>query len=550
MDSALRLFDEIPYPNVFSWNQMISGYNARFLYEVSWRTFCRMQWSGYVPNQFTYWSVLSACSALQSPLCGKQIYALAIRSGFFWNSYVRTGMIDLFVKCSSFEDAVRVLYDVWCENVVCWNFIISGAVRNKEYWFALNLFRQMCRRFLLPNTYTFSSILTACASLEELELGRGVQGWVVKHGAREDVFVGTAVIDLYAKCGDMDEAVKEFSRMPIRNVVSWTAIISGFVQRDDAIIAVQYFKEMRKLREEINNYTITSVLAACSDPAMVKEAIQIHCWIYKVGFYSDSAVKASLINSYSKAGAVGLSELVFRDAEDLKHQSTWAVMISACAQHAVLTACTSLYSLRIGKQVHGYALLRGVAKQTLVGGSLINMYSKCGSLYLARRVFDMMPFTDQVSCSSLLSGYAESGYIEVAFQLFQEMLFADFTIDSFTVSSLLGAVSLHLFFPSASMAGTTTRVLFFLDLLIGSFALSQARLGMFIPPGLLGHNNACKSCKSHRNYKFGDPISDTGNLIREGEAPGPAAAAFARLPHGETFFKHATGGVLQRDADD
>ncbi|KAK2973546.1 hypothetical protein RJ640_010601 [Escallonia rubra] len=564
MDSALQLFDEIPVPNVFSWNHMISGYNETFLYEVSWRIFCRMQWSGYVPNQFTYWSVLSACSALQSPLCGKQIYALAIRSGFFSNGYVRTGMIELFVKCSSFEDAMRVLYDVWCENVVCWNAIISGAVRNKENWLALNLFRQMCRRFLLPNSFTFSSILTACASLDELELGRGVQGWVVKCGAREDVFVETAVIDLYAKCGDMDEAVKEFFRMPIRNVVSWTAIISGFVQRDDTISAVQYFKEMRKLREEINNYTITSVLAACSDPAMVKEAIQIHCWIYKVGFYSDSAVKASLINSYSKAGAVGLSELVFRDAEDLKHRSTWAVMISAFAQHgsprraiylfqrmlheglvpdnfcsssvlsivdclnsgrqihcytiksglvfdvsvasslfmmyskcgcledsyevfgqivekdtvswasmiagfaehgcgyhalnlfrqmlregaipdgvtltAVLTACTSLCSLRIGKQVHAYALLQGVAKQTLVGGSLVNMYSKCGSLYLARRVFDMTPFTDQVSCSSLLSGYAESGYIEEAFQLFHEMLFADFKIDSFTISSLLGAV--------------------------------------------------------------------------------------------------------------
>ncbi|KAK2973545.1 hypothetical protein RJ640_010600 [Escallonia rubra] len=91
------------------------------------------------------------------------------------------------------------------------------------------------------------------------------------------------------------------------------------------------------------------------------------------------------------------------------------------------------------------------------------------------------------------------------------------------------------------MAGTTTRVLFFLALLIGSFALSQARLAMFIPPGLLGHNNACKSCKFDRIYQFSDSISDTGNLIREGEALGPAAAAFARLPYGETFFKHATG---------
>ncbi|KAA8540962.1 hypothetical protein F0562_024900 [Nyssa sinensis] len=410
---ALRLFEQILHPNTVSWNIMISGYNQNSLFEDLWRTFCRMHSLGFDPNQFTYGSVISACSASKSPLCGKQVYSLAMKNGFFSNGYVRAGMIDLFAKCCSFEDALRVFYDVPCEIVVCWNAIISGAVKNKENWFALDLFYQMCHGFLVPNSFTFSSILTACATLEELELGKGVQGWVIKCGVGEDVFVGTAIIDLYAKCGDMDEAVKEFLQMPVPNVVSWTAIISGFSQKGDSISALQFFIEMRKMEEEINNYTVTSVLTACADPAMVKEAIQIHCWIFKTGFYLDSAVMASLINMYSKIGVVDMSEMVFQEVEGLKHQGTWAVMISAFAQNENSERAINLFqimfeeglrpdkfcsssvlsivdSLNLGRQIHCYNVKAGLVFDVSVGSSLFTMYSKCGSLEESYEVFEQI----------------------------------------------------------------------------------------------------------------------------------------------------------------
>ncbi|KAL6965940.1 hypothetical protein U1Q18_048508 [Sarracenia purpurea var. burkii] len=563
---ALKLFEEIPRPNTVTWNAMISGYKQNSLFEDSWRTFCMMHSFGFEPNEFTYGSALSALSALQSPLCGKQVYSLVVKNGLFSNGYVRSGIIDLFAKSCSLGDALRVFYDVYCENVVCWNAIISGAVKNKENWVAFDLFFQMCHRFVMPNSFTFSSILTACAAIEELYLGKGVQGWVIKCGAGNDVVVGTAIIDLYARCGDMDEALKEFWRMPVRNVVSWTAMISGFVQEDDFISALQFFKEMTKLEEEINNYTITSVLSACADVNMVKEAIQIHCWIFKTGFYSDSIVKASLMNMYSKIGDIDLSETLFKETEYLKDLSMWAAMISAFAQNersgkaidmfqkmlqeglkpnnfcissvlsivnslnlgrqihcytlkaglvfdvsvgsslftmyskcgslvescevfqqidgkdnvswasmisglaehgcadqafqlfremlfeeavpdemtltAVLTACSAIHSLIIGKEVHGYALRGGFGKKVLVSGALVNLYSKCGALDMARRVFDLMSVKDPVSCSSLVSGYARNECIEDALLLFHEMQMDNFEVGSFTLSSLLGALSL------------------------------------------------------------------------------------------------------------
>ncbi|KAF8378441.1 hypothetical protein HHK36_029780 [Tetracentron sinense] len=566
MGDALRLFDEIPHPTLISWNLMLSGYNHNFQFEESWKIFCRMHSSGFDPNQFSYGSVFSACTASEAILSGKQVYSLAIKDGFFSNGYVRAGMIDLFTKNCRFDDALRVFQDVQCENVVCWNAIISGAVRNRKQWVALDLFHQMSSGFSIPNGFTFSSILTACTALGELEMGKGVHGWVIKCGAGEDVFVGTAIVDLYAKCGDIDEAVKEFSLMPVRNVVSWTTIISGFVQKEDSTSALQFFKKMRQVRAEINNYTITSVLTACAKPEMLEEAIQFHPWILKTGFYSDSAVKDSLINMYSKIGEIDLCEMVFGEMGNIKNLGTWAVMISAFAHNqssgraielfqrmfldglrpdnfccssvlsiidclhfgrqihcytykaglvfdvslgsslftmyskwgsieesyevfekihdrdkvswtsmiagfaehgcvdrafqllremvfekirpdqmtltAILTACSALQSIQRGKEVHGYAIRVGVGREILVGGALVTMYSKCRTVDSARRVFEMMPQKDQVSWSSLVSGYAQNGCNELALLQFHEMLMTGVEIDCFTVSSILGVAAI------------------------------------------------------------------------------------------------------------
>ncbi|CAI9757534.1 unnamed protein product [Fraxinus pennsylvanica] len=468
------------------------GGNKNFLFEDSWWVFCQMHLLGIGMNQFTYGGILSACCALGSVVCGEQVYGFVVKNGFLLNGYVRAGMIDLFTKSCRFEDALRVFYDVSCDNnVVCWNAVMSGAVKNNENWVALDIFVQMCRLgLLIPNGFTFSSVLTACAALEELELGKGVQGWVTKCGVGEDVFVGTTIVDLYVKCGAMDEAIKQFKQMPVRNVVSWTAIISGFVQQGDSVSAVWTFDKMRKTGEDINNFTITSVLAACANLSMFKEAMQIHCWILKIGLYSDSAVKASLINMYSKIGVVNLSEMVFAETQRSKQLGVWTNMISAFAQNgssekainlfqimlkevlfsryhgladkaimlfremlfeefipdemslsAGLSACSALRSLEIGKEIHGFALRYGFGEQMIIDGALVNMYSKCGDLNSARVVFRLMPLKDQVSCSSLVSGYSQSGYIEEALQLFHEILLADLNIDAFTISSILGAVS-------------------------------------------------------------------------------------------------------------
>ncbi|XP_009798881.1 pentatricopeptide repeat-containing protein At1g74600, chloroplastic [Nicotiana sylvestris] len=566
LDNVAKLLDEMPNPNTFSWNLMISNSNKALLYEDAWRLFCRMHMLGFEMNMFTYGSVLSACGALTSTLWGEQVYGLVMKNGFFSDGYVRCGMIELFSKSCRFRDALRVFYDCLCDNVVCWNAIIAGAIKNREYWVGLDIYKRLWGGLLKPNEFTIPSVLNACVALLELRFGKTVHGAVIKCGLEKDVFVGTAIVDFYAKCGVMEEAFKEFMQMPVSNVVSWTAMLNGFVQNGDPLSAVGIFAEMRNKEVEINSYTVTSVLTACANPAMAKEAIQIHSWIYKTGLYQDPVVQNSLINMYSKIGEVSLSEAVFAEAENLQHLGLWSNMISVLAQNsdsdkvihlfqrifqedlkpdkfccssvlgvvdcldlgrqihsytlksglisnvnvssslftmyskcgsigesyiifeliedkdnvswasmiaglvehgfsdravelfremsvedvtpdemtltAILNACSSLQTVKTGKEIHGFIFRHGVGELGIANGAIVNMYTKCSDLVSARRFFDMLPLKDKFSCTSMVTGYAQRGYVEDALQLFKQMLMADLDICSFTISSILGVLAL------------------------------------------------------------------------------------------------------------
>ncbi|KAG5027528.1 hypothetical protein JHK82_023380 [Glycine max] len=390
------------------------------MFEKSLEMFCRIRLLGVEPDEFSYGS---------------------------------TRIMDLFSKNCNFKEALRFFYDASSNNVACWNAIISLAVKSGERWVALNLFRGMCHASLMPDSYTFPSNLTACCVLKELHIGRGVHGWAIKCGAT-DVFVETAIVDLYAKFGCMSEAFRQSSQMQVHNVVSWTAIISGFVQEDDIIFALKLFKNMRAIGQEINSYTMTSVLSACAKPGMIKEAGEIHSLVLKLGLNLDAKVGDALVNMYAKIGEVGLSELAFSEMKNIKDQSLWAAKLSSFTQNQNSERAVELFLSKCGcleesckvfqqlpakdnvswtsmisgfaehgcKEIHGYAFQLGIGTDTVVGGALVNMYTKCGNLNLASTVFDMLPQKDVFACSSLVLGYAQKDLIEESFLLFHDML--------------------------------------------------------------------------------------------------------------------------------
>nr|CAD1825178.1 unnamed protein product [Ananas comosus var. bracteatus] len=456
----------MPQPNLASYNLTLSSYNRLSRFDKTISAFRRLRLAGFVPDQFAYGSVLSACAASEDVAFGEQVYSIVLKYGFCSNGYVCTGMIDLFAKNGRFGDAVKVFEEsANRENVVCWNAVIAGAVRNGENSVALRLFCDMLGGFCAPNGFTFSSVLCACAAVGELWVGRGVHALVVKCDSEADVFVRTAIVDLYAKCGDMDAAMNEFVHMPIRNVVSWTAIISGFVREEAAFDALRLFKEMIKSSVEINKCTVTSVLLGCSKSSRAKETNQIHCLTLKNGLYMDSVVKESLISTYAKIANFELSERVFEESGAVKSPATWSALITGLSTHSSIRSiellkkmfregskpdsrCSSVVlstidSVELGKQFHSVVVKDGSVHDVLVGSALSTMYSRCGGIEDGYKIFMRMKEKDRVSWTSMISGFSGHGRSVEAFQLCREMIFEDIKPDPVALSAILAACEGH-----------------------------------------------------------------------------------------------------------
>uniref|UniRef100_A0A7N0TWW9 Pentatricopeptide repeat-containing protein n=1 Tax=Kalanchoe fedtschenkoi TaxID=63787 RepID=A0A7N0TWW9_KALFE len=383
------------------------------------------------------------------------------RPVYLWK---RSFSLCSFARCDSrFDDALRLFYDVPCDsNVVCWNAVISGAVRNGENEMALSIFSEMCSENLAPNSFTCSSILAACAAAEKLEVGKMVQGCAIKRGV-SDTFVGTALIDLYAKGGEMGEAVKAFFCLPTHNVVSWTAVVSGFVRAGDSVSALNFFKKMRKA-EEVNKYTLTSIISACATPVLFKVAMQVHSLVIKGGFYMESAVATALVNMYSKIGADDFTEKLFWETGDIAGLGSWANLISAFTlsgnsqraiallqkmsrqgekpdEFCISSVLSVAESLHLGSQLHCYTLKTGLCMDVAVGSSLFTMYSKCGSFEDSITVFETMECRDVVALASMIAGFVEHGCADEALVLFRDISSESLRLDGVILSSVLTACS-------------------------------------------------------------------------------------------------------------
>ena len=171
----------------------------------------------------------------------------------------------MYVKCGVLAEAQQVLEALPIRNVVSWNALISGYTQHCRGHEALNCFEQMQGEGLSPNGITFLCIVKACGSIGALDKGKQIQEEVVSRGLLEkDIVIGTALVDMYAKCGDLTKAQEFLEQLPIRNVVSWSALISGYAQQSQGHVALECFEQMQREGLSPNDVTFLCVLTACS----------------------------------------------------------------------------------------------------------------------------------------------------------------------------------------------------------------------------------------------------------------------------------------------
>lgn len=294
---------------------------------------------------------------------------------------------------------------------------------------------------LYADAVTYSELIKNCVARRALEDGKRVHRHVCSNGPDPKTFLLNVFINMYVKFGMLEDARKVFDKMPERNVVSWTTMISAFTNADMSYNALEFFVQMIRNDVKPNMFTFSSVLRACESSQTLK---QLHCATIKPGLESDVFIRSSLIDSYSKCGELQTSLKVFNEMETLD-AVVWNSIIGSFAQNnegdkalnlfkrmkragfvanqasltSVLRSCTSLSLLELGRQVHVHILKH--SSDLILDNALVDMYCKSGSLEDAKDVFTQMPEKDVISWSTMVAGLAQNGYSTQALNLFHSM---------------------------------------------------------------------------------------------------------------------------------
>eukprot|EP01018_Ginkgo_biloba_P013178 Gb_21049 [translate_table: standard] len=422
----------------------------------------------YAMNQrldtLTYVCLLQLCMKKKAWSEGKLVHTHINESGFIPDRFLGNTLLNMYAKFGSLVDARRVFNDMQNRDGFSWTVMIAAYSRHGCAEEALTLFHQMQRSGIEPDQFTFASVLPACAKLAALEQGEKIHEDIIRSGFQCDLFVDNALIDMYAKCGSIEKARDVFDKMYQRDVVSWTAIIAGYVQTGKGVDAIKLFQEMKMAGVKPDSKAFVSVVSACANLASLEQGMEIHEEIIRSGFQSEIFVGSVLVDMYAKCGGIEKA----RDVFDKLHQRdvvSWTTMIAGYVQHGeglealqlfrqmqlvgvkpnlntfacVLPACGNLAALEQGMKIHEEITRSGFQSDIVVENALVDMYAKCGSLKMARDLFDKMSQRGIVSWTAMIAGYATHGYGKEALKLFEQMQHAGIKPNHVTLVCVLSA---------------------------------------------------------------------------------------------------------------
>ncbi|CAI0539890.1 unnamed protein product [Linum tenue] len=318
----------------------------------------------------------------------------------------------------------------------------------------------------LSDPYFINKAVSFCAKSTSFLEGIQLHSQIVKLGFTSNVYVCSAVVDMYSKCGDIRSAQKIFDEMPERNVVTWNSLISGYLDANFPKVAVQLFVEMLRHAASVSPFSLSSCLVSCSQLEDRDLGEQLHALSLKAGFDNHVVVGTGLIDMYSKSCSVGLSKLVFERIVD-KNVITWTSMVTAYSQNeepceamvvvremlqlglrlngvtfnSLLSSFSTPDHLECCKQVHCCVIRQGLESNEYITVTLVTVYSKCSrSLDEFVKACSGIAIWDQVSWNAVIAGYCNLECEKEALRCFCEMRQAGTDGDFYTFTSLMGVI--------------------------------------------------------------------------------------------------------------
>ncbi|KAJ6754554.1 PENTATRICOPEPTIDE REPEAT-CONTAINING PROTEIN [Salix purpurea] len=321
-------------------------------------------------------------------------------------------------------------------DVYSWNSLIAELARGGDSCESLRAFSWMRKLDIKPNRSTFPCAIKSCSALFDLNSGEQTHQQALVFGFESDLFVSSALIDMYSKCGKLSNARVLFDEIPQRNIVTWTSLITGYVKNDDAHEALMVFKEFlfekskgngEEVGTSVDSVAMVSVLSACARVSNKAVSEGVHGVAIKVGLDKVMGVENTLLDAYAKCGEVSLSRKVFDEMAE-KDVVSWNSMIAVYAQNGLSTDAFELVhmmgALRVGMCLHDQVLKMGYVNNVIVATSIIDMYCKCGQAEMARNAFDGMKEKNVRSWTAMIAGYGMHGFAREALDVFYKMIWA------------------------------------------------------------------------------------------------------------------------------
>ncbi|XP_078151058.1 pentatricopeptide repeat (PPR-like) superfamily protein [Carex rostrata] len=362
--SARKVFDQIPVKDLVSWNSIISGYVKMGLPDQAMCLFNQMLSHGWDPNDVTLLGVLAACGDLGDLQTGKWLEAYLHRphKKFEIGPFLGSALITMYSKCGVLEESRRVFDSVRNKDNFIWNTMITGYAQNGMSNEAIALFHTMRECNVNPNNITLVGVLSACASVGALDLGRQLDTYAFNNGLYDNVFVGTALIDMYGKCGHLDGAIQVFDKMLRKNDATWNAFISALALNGRGEHAIRVFHKMIEQGICPDDITFISVLSACVHAGLVQEGhewfdrmqVEFHispkkehyscmvdllaraghfeqAWhfIKQMGDKADAVVLGALLASCRKRRCLEVGEKVMEKLLEIEPSNSWNYVVSS-----------------------------------------------------------------------------------------------------------------------------------------------------------------------------------------------------------------------------
>lgn len=415
-----------------------------------------------------FYRVLQRCVSEKDVVHGRRVDALILQVGYESDAFLANHTICMYASHGMLEEATQVFRRVAVPDTYMWSSIILAHARHGRARQAIEFYKQMRDSTVKPDNHTFVAILKACAGAGDLAFGKQVHADLLSGSTVPDMFVRSSLVDMYAKCGSLEDARRVFDSMPTKSVVTWTSMIAGYAQHGLGEEALTLHASMQQEGIAVaDDVTLSCLLKACASAGALQQGKQFHKKIQEKGYEANVVLGSCLVDMYAKCGSLPDAREVF-DKLPARNVVTWNTLIAgytenergheALSLHAqmqqegiivsdnvtlvcLLKACGSVGALHHGRLLHEEIKERQLEGDVVIGSCLVDMYAKCGRLKDARKVVDELATRNVVTWTALLNGYAQHSDARMAIQCFEEMQKQGVKPDSATFICLLVACS-------------------------------------------------------------------------------------------------------------